>query len=126
MSEPLRALIVTHAEVGQALLRAVQDIAGQVEGIVAISNDGCSADVLGERIDAAVKGVPTVVFVDLPGGSCFQAAARHLRERGDVAVVAGVNLAMLLDFLYHRNVAVADAAARAVDAGSRAIRQLSR
>jgi len=33
-----------------------------------------------------------------------------------------VNLAMLLDFVFHRDIPPADAARRAVDAGSRAIR----
>lgn len=126
MSEPLHALIVTHAEVGAALVRAIHEIAGDVEGIAAVSNAGCGTEQLGERIVAALGPHPAVVFVDLPGGSCFQAAARHLRARKDVAVVAGVNLAMLLDFIYHRDVPAAEAAARAVDAGSRAIRLVPR
>jgi mannose/fructose-specific phosphotransferase system component IIA len=126
MSEPLRAVIVTHAEMGEALLHAAKAIVGQVDGVTAISNDGCGTEALGERILAAVNRTPTVVFVDLPGGSCFQAAARQMHGQENVAVVAGVNLAMLLDFLYHRDVSPAEAAARAVDAGSRAIRQLPR
>lgn len=118
----LRAVIVTHAEVGAALVHAIREIAGDTEGVVAVTNAGCGTDELGKRILAAVGAAPAVVFVDLPGGSCFQAAARHLRSRADVAVVAGVNLAMLLDFIYHRDIPAAEAAARAVEAGSRAIR----
>jgi len=37
-------------------------------------------------------------------------------------VVTGVNLAMLLDFVFHRDIAPEAAAQRAVDAGAKAIR----
>jgi len=39
-----------------------------------------------------------------------------------VAAITGVNLAMLLDFVFHRDLPPADAARRAAEAGSRAIR----
>jgi mannose/fructose-specific phosphotransferase system component IIA len=52
----------------------------------------------------------------------MMAAMRRLRERPDVRVVTGVNLAMLLEFLFHREEAVTAAAQRAVTAGGDAIR----
>jgi mannose/fructose-specific phosphotransferase system component IIA len=63
-----------------------------------------------------------VLFVDLPGGSCFTSSARYARQHAEIAVVTGVNLAMLLDFVFHRDVAPDEAARRAVDAGGKAIR----
>jgi len=65
---------------------------------------------------------PAVLFIDLPGGSCLTGAVRYARGRTDIAVVTGVNLAMLLDFVFHRGLAPADAARRAAEAGGRAIK----
>jgi mannose/fructose-specific phosphotransferase system component IIA len=63
-----------------------------------------------------------VLFVDLPGGSCLTGSLRFARGHAELAVVTGVNLAMLLDFVFHRDLTPADAARRAVDAGGRAIK----
>jgi mannose/fructose-specific phosphotransferase system component IIA len=63
-----------------------------------------------------------VVFVDMASGSCLFAVLRRLRERPDVSVVTGVNLAMLLDFVFHRDITPGAAAARAVEIGEKAIR----
>jgi mannose/fructose-specific phosphotransferase system component IIA len=89
---------------------------------VPVSNDGCDSGALTERLIQAIGGRPTVLFVDLPGGSCLTSSVRLARGRADVAVVTGVNLAMLLDFVFHRDLTPADAARRAAEAGSRAIR----
>ena len=122
MSEPLRGVIVSHAAVAQALLAAVAAITGVHDALVPVSNDGCDARALTERLTQAIDGKPAVLFVDLPGGSCLTTSVRLARGNSDVAVVTGVNLAMLLDFVFHRDLAPADAARRAAEAGSRAIR----
>ncbi len=125
MSEPLRAVIVSHAGIATALLDAVQGIAGDASGIVAITNTGASPDRLCSDIRAAVGSGPAVVFVDMPGGSCLHATLSELRARPEVAVVAGVNLPMLLDFAFHRDLTPSEAAERAVAAGTRAIRSVT-
>jgi len=118
----LRGVIVSHAAVAQALVAAVTAITGITDALVPVSNEGCGTEALAERLREAVGTGPAVLFVDLPGGSCLTSSARYARQHANVAVVTGVNLAMLLDFVFHRDVAPAEAARRAVDAGAKAIR----
>jgi mannose/fructose-specific phosphotransferase system component IIA len=121
MSE-LRGVIVSHAALAQALVSAVTVITGVDGALLAVSNDGCDSGALAARITQAVGAGPAVLFVDLPGGSCLTGAVRLAKGKTDLAVVTGVTLAMLLDFVFHRDVTPAEAARRAADAGGKAIR----
>jgi len=121
MSDRLVGIVLAHAEVANAFVSAVQSIAGDEHGLVAVSNTGCDRAALAARLDAAIAGRPSVVFADMPGGSCAFSAAAYAREHPTVAVVTGVNLAMLLDFAFHRDLAPAAAAARASQTGRGAI-----
>lgn len=122
MSEPLRGVIVSHAAVAEALASAVRAITGIAEALVPVSNDGCDRAALFRSLEAAVGDQPAVLFIDLPGGSCLTGAASFARGRPNLAVVTGVNLAMLLDFVFHRDATAAQAARRAAEAGGKAIR----
>ena len=124
MSEPLKGVVVSHAALAEGLVEAVRQITGEAGHLIPLSNEGCDGGLLAERLKEAIGGAPAVVFVDLPGGSCLQAAVRHQRSASDVAVVAGVNLAMLLDFIYHRDLTPGEAAKRAVATGGRAVRSV--
>lgn len=124
MSEPLRGVIVSHGTLGAALADAVTQITGDATALCAVSNRGHSADTLGRVVGEALGTAPAVVFVDMPGGSCLRAALMQLRERPDLAVVSGVNLPMLLDFVYHRDLSPKAAAVRAVEHGGKAIRTI--
>lgn len=73
---------------------------------------------------AAVGGQPTVVFIDMPSGSCLFAVMRRLQSLPDVRVVTGVNLAMLLEFVFNRDGTPADAAEHLAQVGVRAIAAL--
>lgn len=121
MSE-LRGIIVSHAAVAEALVAAVRAITGIDNGLTAVSNEGCGTEQLAERLRDAVGEGPALLFVDLPGGSCMTSSMRYAKQHADIAVVTGVNLAMLLDFVFHRNTSPEEAARRAVDAGAKAIR----
>jgi len=117
MSEKLSGVIVAHTELAEALLAAVQAIAGDETGLVAVSNRGSDLKALMKRIDEAVGGRPAVIFTDMPGGSCAHTAAALARGRPELRVVTGVNLAMLLDFVFHRELPLEAAAERMVQTG---------
>ncbi len=122
MSDLLRGVVVSHADLADAMVEAVAKITGETDGLVAVSNRGCDRATLDRRLAEAIGDVPAVVFVDLPSGSCLLASASYLRAHDNVACVAGVNLAMLVDFVYHRAVTPAEAAERALATGARAIK----
>jgi mannose/fructose-specific phosphotransferase system component IIA len=125
MSEKLKGVVVSHAALAQGLVDAVRQITGEPDPLIPLSNEGCESGLLASRLREAIGDAPAVIFVDLPGGSCLQAAMKHQRGASRVAVVAGVNLAMLLDFLYHRDLSPKDAANRAVETGGRAVRAVA-
>lgn len=126
MSELLRGVVVSHGDVAGALVEAVARITGHQDGLVAVSNRGCDRVALDRRVAEAVGGVPAVVFVDLPSGSCLLASAQYLHTHENVACVAGMNLAMLVDFVYHRDATPDEAAERALATGGRAIKVIAR
>ena len=122
MSESLRGVVVCHGRMAAALIEAAEGITGVQGVMVPVSNTDCDRGTLETRILEAVNDGPAVVFVDLASGSCLIATLARLRGRAGVSVVTGVNLAMLVDFVFHREQAPADAAERAVAAGCRAIK----
>jgi mannose/fructose-specific phosphotransferase system component IIA len=122
MSEELLGVVVCHGTLAGALVQAAEQISGLTGVLVPVSNTGCDRDTLEQRVLAAVDGRPAVVFVDLASGSCSFAVLKRLRGVPSVKVVTGVNLAMLVDFVFHRSLPPADAATRAVAAGEKSIR----
>ncbi len=117
----LRGVVVAHAGVAAALIEAVEQIAGSDTGLTAVSNTACDRGALEERVLAAVGDGPAVVFVDMPSGSCCFAVLRRLHAMPEVAVVTGVNLAMLIDFVFHRGSPLAEVVERVAQAGIRAV-----
>jgi len=122
MSEELLGVVVCHASLAGALVQAAEQISGIPGALVPVSNTGCDRDTLEERVVAALRGRPAVVFVDLASGSCSFAVLKRLRGEPSVKVVTGVNLAMLVDFVFHRTLSPDEAATRAMAAGEKSIR----
>jgi mannose/fructose-specific phosphotransferase system component IIA len=105
-----------------AIVHAAEQISGVDAALIPVSNTGCDRDTLEERVLAAVDKHPAVVFVDMASGSCLVAVLKRLRTDPAVRVVTGVNLAMLVDFVFHRSLSPEEAAARAATVGQASIR----
>jgi PTS system N-acetylgalactosamine-specific IIA component len=122
MSSSVRALVAGHGTFAEGVLSAVAQITGRAELFVALSNAGMGAaeivEVLRARLDET--GVK-VIFTDLPAGSWTIAARRLLRERPDLVLVTGANLATLLDFVFHEDVTAGEAARHAAEKGRAAL-----
>jgi mannose/fructose-specific phosphotransferase system component IIA len=122
MSEPLRGVVACHGRLAEALIDATERISGVSGALVPVTNSDCDRGLIERRIADAVGDGPAMVFTDLANGSCLIAAATLARKQGQVAVVTGVNLAMLIDFVFHRELSLAAAAQRFAATGQKAIR----
>ncbi len=116
-NDRVRGVVVAHAELAQALVSAVETISGVRGALRAVSNEGLGPEELAEVIGEAAAGGETILFVDLAGGSCGLAGLQHVRESRGCAWVAGVNLPMLLDFVFHREMPIATLVPRLVRKG---------
>lgn len=118
MSEGVRGLIITHATLGDGLLAAVRKITGVGEEAVSIlSNEGCGPAELIDRIRHRSGDESVVLFTDMAGGSCAVAARKVAAQRPGTGYVGGVNLPLLLDFVYHRDLPLPELVERLVECG---------
>lgn len=99
------ALLVTHADLSVALLRAAERVYGEVSDVGVLSNEGLSRAALEREIADRVAGWSAggLVLIDFWGGSCHTSGMSAARGRGEVVVLTGVNLPMLLDYLHNRD-----------------------
>jgi mannose/fructose-specific phosphotransferase system component IIA len=120
MSDPVRGVVVAHASLADGLVASVRAISGvDGEALQALTNEGCGPDALQQRVNAALPADegPAIVFTDLGSGSCAFAARRIALERPNTGIVTGVNLPVLLDFVFHRDMPLAELVERLVDKG---------
>lgn len=114
MSSPVRGIVVAHGDLAAALVGAVEKIGGVEGALTSISNDGLGAEALRARVSAEIDSHAAIVFVDLMAGSCAMAGLGLAREADDVAVLTGVNVPMLLDFVFNQDTPVKELAVRLV------------
>ena len=118
MSEGVRGVVVGHSTLGEGLVAAVRKITGVgEEALCALSNEGQGPDGLVEAIRGRAGEDPVLLFTDMAGGSCAFAARKLAGQRGAVAHVAGVNLPLLLDFVFHRELPLPELVERLVQSG---------
>jgi PTS system N-acetylgalactosamine-specific IIA component len=123
MSEPVkRALVAGHAEFAAGVVSAVELITGRGETLIPIQVRGLCGDDIQALLKATLlESGARVIFTDLQAGSCTMAARRVLREVGDVVLVAGANLPMLLDFVLSNEPDPVVAATAAAERGRSAV-----
>jgi mannose/fructose-specific phosphotransferase system component IIA len=99
------ALLVMHADLAAAMLRAAEKVYGPAQDVPVLSNQSLSREQLKVEIESRVTGWTHggLVLTDFWGGSCHQCGIAAARGHGEVVVVCGVNLPMLLDYLHNRD-----------------------
>ena len=99
------ALLVTHGNLASGLKDAVEQMLGEQEGFLTLSNSGLAGKDLIEKINQILeeqKHPSTVLFTDIYGGSCWRSSRFIASQNPKVALVTGVNLPMLLTFFTNR------------------------
>lgn len=120
--EEVRGVVVGHGEMARGLVDAVRKISGIEEGVlIPVSNEGKSPQALLEELEEIAGAGGLILFTDLTSGSCALAARRCSGGGRHLAVVSGVNLPILLDFVFHRQLPVEELLARLPETGQKAI-----
>ncbi len=106
---PARCLVITHGAIGHELKNVVEMILGPTEGLAAMTNSGKSGPEITQEVSSwldegcSETGVGScLIMIDDYAGSCATAAQLAARNRDQVSIVSGVNLAMLLGFVTWR------------------------
>lgn len=117
-SAAVRGILFAHGRMAEGMTDAVRCIAGVGDDVlVPLSNEGKGPEALIAEIERLAKGTPVIVFTDLQSGSCALAARVSSREHPERAVLCGVNLPMLLDFVFHRDLPLEELVERLLGKG---------
>jgi mannose/fructose-specific phosphotransferase system component IIA len=101
----IRGIIIGHGGFAEALLETAEQIVGKQIEVEVISNKGLSCDSMTETINNTVLNgdvEKTIVFLDLPGGSCTISCYSLLKGKRNLNIISGVNLPMLIEFFMLR------------------------
>ena len=121
--ESVRGVLLSHGKLAEGMVDAVRSITDLDEGVLtAMSNQGQSPQGLADQVDALVGNEPVVVFTDLRSGSCALTAQLTCRNNGRRAVVFGMNLPMLLEFVFHRELSLSQLVPRLLQKGQEGVK----
>jgi mannose/fructose-specific phosphotransferase system component IIA len=101
-------IIVTHGNLAEEFLATAKSIYGEFSDICPVSNAQMSPQALTEELDSLVASALSgnsdgvLILTDFFGGSCSHACLSMEQKHDRVRMVTGVNLPMLLAFLYRR------------------------
>ncbi|MGH7504864.1 MAG: PTS sugar transporter subunit IIA [Longimicrobiales bacterium] len=124
MSEvvPVRGILVAHGAMADGIVDAVRHITGaEADVLIPLSNKALSPQHLADEVRNRVGHGPTIVFTDLPSGSCGFAARLLARELPDLVVISGVNLPVLLEFVMLRDLPMTELVPRLLAKGRAAV-----
>jgi len=116
--EGVRGIVVAHGSMAKGLVDAAGKISGVEDGVlIPLSNEGKSPQSLQDELDHILQEGAAIVFTDLPSGSCAFAARICCRAHPSQALVTGVNLPILLDFVFNRHLPMNELVPRLVSKG---------
>jgi len=119
---PVRGVLVGHGDMPFGMADAVRQITGAgEEALLPLSNRGLSPDTLTQAVQERVGDQPAILFTDMQSGSCSFVARRLTQQRPGLAVVSGVNLSLLLEFVMHRELPLEQLVPRLLSRGRAAI-----
>ena len=102
----IRGIIIGHGDFAQAMLKTAEQIVGEQSEVEVVSNRGMSCDSMISTIDSILQNGDidrTIIFLDLPGGSCTISCYSLLKDKSNLHIVSGVNLPMLIEFFMLRD-----------------------
>jgi mannose/fructose-specific phosphotransferase system component IIA len=115
------AILVSHENVSQSMVEALAKITGESRDIISLSSKGISPGQLEDQIVTTIKSMSSVegiiLFTDLQGGSCSLVCSRIQRKYPDIVVITGINLPLLIDFVFQRHRPVPEIVDRLVERG---------
>ena len=123
--ETVVGILLAHGEMARGLVDAVRKISGADEEVlVPLSNEGRSPEALREDLEALISESRRVVFTDLASGSCALAARKCSPTDCIPVIVSGVNLPLLLDFVFSRHLPLEELIPHLLKRGISAIRSV--
>ncbi|MBC8449318.1 MAG: PTS sugar transporter subunit IIA [Chloroflexi bacterium] len=121
-------VIISHGDLGDALIRATEMITGPTERLFSVPLlPDESPEGFGEKLAGVLREIEdekTLVLIDLLGGTPCNVAARQVLQ-GNIECVTGVNLPMLLELVTSRDYAsLSELAETITQAGQQSIKNL--